>query len=88
MFILVKVLHNQNIVLHLPTNQSQNIYLLTKSNTMTTLTNIEVLRLKRQAAVIKMNNTLKCVTLREEFKIAGKELIAIDEQIKKCNTRG
>jgi hypothetical protein len=55
---------------------------------MTTLTNIEVLRLKRQAAVIKMNNTLKCVTLREEFKIAGKELIAIDEQIKKCNTRG
>ena len=34
MFILVKVLHNQNIVLHLPTNQSQNIYSLTKSNIM------------------------------------------------------
>jgi len=37
-FILVKVLHNQNIVLHLPTNQSQNIYSLTKSNIMTTTT--------------------------------------------------
>ena len=55
---------------------------------MTTLTNIEVLRLKRQAAVIKMNNTLKCVTLREEFKTATKELRKIDEQINQCNTRG
>ena len=36
MFILVKVLHNQNIVLHLPTNQSHNIYSLTKSNIMNT----------------------------------------------------
>lgn len=54
---------------------------------MKNLSTIEVLRMKREAAVIKMNNALKCITLREEFKIAGKELIAIDEQIKKCNTR-
>jgi hypothetical protein len=33
-FILIEVLQNQNIVLHLPINKSQNIYLLTKSNTM------------------------------------------------------
>jgi hypothetical protein len=34
MFILIEVLQNQNIVLHLPINKSQNIYLLTKSNIM------------------------------------------------------
>jgi hypothetical protein len=49
---------------------------------MTTLTTIEVLRMKRQAVVIEMNNALKCVTLREQFKISCKELIKIDEQIK------
>lgn len=53
---------------------------------MTTLTNIEVLTIKRQAVVTKMNNALKCVTLREEFKFACKELMAIDEQIKQTYT--
>ena len=33
---MIKVLHNQNIILHLPINKSQNIYSLTKSNIMNT----------------------------------------------------
>ena len=76
----------QNIVLHLLINQSQIIYLLTKSNKMTTLTNIEVLRMKREAAVTKMDNALKCVNQRKDFFIACKEIRAIDEQIKQTNT--
>ena len=61
-------------------------YLLSKSNIMTTLTNIEVLRMKREAAVTKMDNALKCVNLRKDFFIACKEIRAIDEQIKQTNT--
>ena len=86
MFILIEVLQNQNIVLHLPINKSQKFYSLTKSNIMTTLTNIEVLRMKRAAAVTKMDNSLKCINLRKDFFIACKEIRAIDEQIKQINT--
>ena len=86
MFILIEVLQIQNIVLHLPINKSQKFYSLTKSNIMTTLTNIEVLRMKRAAAVTKMDNSLKCVNLRKDFFIACKEIRAIDEQIKQTNT--
>jgi hypothetical protein len=53
---------------------------------MTTLTNIEVLRMKRAAAVTKMDNSLKCIKLRKDFFIACKEIRAIDEQIKQTNT--
>ena len=35
---MIDVLQNQNIVLHLPINKSQNIYSLTKSNIMNTET--------------------------------------------------
>jgi hypothetical protein len=76
----------QIIGLHLLINQSHIFYLLTKSNTMTTLTNIEVLRMKRAAAVTKMDNSLKCINLRKDFFIACKEIRAIDEQIKQINT--
>jgi hypothetical protein len=54
---------------------------------MTTLTTIEVLRMKRAAAVTKMDNSLKCINLRKDFFIACKEIRAIDEQIKQCNTK-
>jgi len=49
---------------------------------MKNLTNIEVLRLKRQALFIEMNNCLNDIRLREQFKITCKELRNIDEQIK------
>lgn len=40
MFILIEVLQIQNIVLHLPINKSQKFYSLTKSNIMTTASQI------------------------------------------------
>ena len=57
MFILIEVLQNQNIVLHLPINKSQNIYSLTKSNIMNTET-----RLTETQAILKAKNLLNAVS--------------------------
>ena len=54
---MIEVLQNQNIVLHLPINKSQNIYSLTKSNIMNTET-----RLTETQAILKAKNLLNAVS--------------------------
>jgi len=49
---------------------------------MKTLTTIETLKLKRQAAVIEMQDSAKDLRRISEFKFWCKEVRKIDEQIK------
>jgi hypothetical protein len=61
-FILIEVLQNQNIVLHLPINKSQNIYSLTKSNTMTTAD-------LKKGSIVEIRLNLSCEQMNQPVQV-------------------